>query len=466
MNDTRDLSLDFAALRDAYARNVLDPVDVVEIVYDRIAADADPHIWLHLIPKEAALARAHRVREARRAGAQLPLYGLPYGVKDNIDIADAPTTAGCAAFAYVPPHSAAVVERLDAAGAICIGKQNLDQFATGLVGIRTIEGACRNAFSDAHVPGGSSSGSAVAVAKGHVAFSIGSDTGGSGRVPAACNNVVGLKPTPGRIGTRGFVYCNRSFDVAPVFALTVGDAFEVFDVLQGADASDPSTLHGHGVLAPDTLASRFPFGILTENQLDFFGDDAARRRYDSAIEALVALGGQPLEIDFAPFFAAGELVFNSALVVERAMTYGETAAHYPHTVHPAVRAALDAARSYRAADVFETLYALDAYRAQAHAVLRDVNVIALPTCATLPSVAAIEADPIAGNARMGRYTYFANPLHLPVISVPAGLRDDGLPFGLSLVASPFAEHRLPALAHALHARTSTHLGATRHRLVA
>lgn len=453
------LSLDFTTLRSAYANAALDPVALVDEVYRRIASDSDPYVWINLVPQAQAIEQARALSEARERGAVLPLFGLPYGLKDNIDVAQIPTTASCAAFAYTPSESATVARQLDAAGAIFIGKQNLDQFATGLVGTRSVSGHCRNAFSPEHVPGGSSSGSAVAVAKGHVAFSIGSDTGGSGRVPAACNNIVGLKPTPGLIDTTGFVYCNRSFDVAPVFALTVDDAYEVFDVLAGQSSGQSGDI-------PEPRPARFDFGIVRQDQLEFFGDTLARDRYERAIDNLVALGGEAQEIDFSVFLAAGNLVFNSALLVERAITYGETARRHPESLHPAVLATLRSADAYHAADVFDALYRLDAYRAQTARVLDSLYVLALPTCPTLPTCEAIAADPLRGNARMGRYTYFANPLRLPVISVPAGLREDGLPFGLSLVAPQNADGRLYALARELHARTSTRLGATKHSLPA
>lgn len=457
------LSLDFPSLRAAYADGSLTPVALVHEIYRRIASRGDDHVWLYLLPLEDALQRAQALEARHAQGEALPLYGLPYGVKDNIDVAGWPTTAGCSAFRYVASHSATVVERLDAAGALLIGKQNLDQFATGLVGIRNPAGFCRNPFSDAHVPGGSSSGSAVAVAVGLVAFSIGSDTGGSGRVPAACNNIVGLKPTPGLVSTHGFIYCNRSFDVAPVFALTVDDAYDVLGVLVGHDPRDTQSSDAPLLEAPP-VAPTFTFGLPPQEQLEFFGDDQAQRQFERAVQHLIALGGTAQTIDLAPFLEAGSLVFDSALVAERWLRYGAVATQHPEAVHPAVLASLRKAQDYSAADAFATTYRLAALRQQAQAAIAAVDFLVLPTCGTLPRWADVEADPQRLNTRMGRYTYFGNPLHLSAISVPAGLRDDGLPFGVSLIGAPRAELHLRAWARALHHRTSRQLGATAHRL--
>ncbi|MCI3206754.1 MULTISPECIES: allophanate hydrolase [Pandoraea] len=462
------LSFDFAALRQAYASGEIRPTDVVHEIYRRIDADDDHHIWLHVVSRERALAQAAAIETLRAHGASLPLFGLPYGVKDNIDVAGLATTAACTAFERHPTEDATVVARLNAAGALFIGKQNMDQFATGLVGTRNLTGHCRNALSAAHVPGGSSSGSAVAVAKGHVAFSIGSDTGGSGRVPAACNNIVGLKPTPGRISTAGFVYCNRTFDVAPVFALTVDDAYDVFDVL--ADKPDLRDaylrLPGEALPRDVDLPSEQPLrvGVIDDTQLEFFGDTQAQRQYARAIEHLRALGATLVPVDFTVFREAGELVFGSALVAERTLAYGDTARRFPDAVHPVVRNVLEAASHYDAPDAWHALYRLRELQAEAAHVFASasISLLAIPTCGTLPTCADIEANPVEGNARMGRYTYFANPLRLPVISVPAGLRDDGLPFGLSLVGQPDTDTQLRTLAVRLHARCAARLGATAH----
>jgi allophanate hydrolase len=452
------LSLDAATLSRGYRDVDFTPSDVVEEIYRRIDKRGDHAAWLHLIPKSEALARAAEVESRGRTALQ-PLYGLPYGVKDNIDVAGWPTTAGCRARKNVPERSAAVVEKLDAAGAINLGKQNMDQFATGLVGVRTTGEAARNAFDARYIPGGSSSGSAVAVAAGFTTFSIGSDTGGSGRVPAAYNNIVGLKPTPGRVSSRGFLYCNRTFDVPPVFALTVADAYAVLRVIEGHDSEDAYSVERRPT---EPLQKRwsFRFALPRRDQLEFFGDEASRRQFALAVDHLRALGGTAVEIDFAPFVEAGRLVFNSPLIAERWLTYGELIENHPDSVHPVVAQAISYAKQYSAADTFATVYRLQELQAQVHRALAAVDVLATPTVGTLYTTEQVAADPVQLNNRMGHYTYFANPLRLAAISVPAGLREDGLPFGLSLAGLPFSEALIGSIAAAVQQRLDTPLGAT------
>ncbi|WP_341962829.1 allophanate hydrolase [Pseudomonas sp. RC10] len=453
------LSLDFTRLRHAYDHQDASPVAVVREIYRRIAAHGDRHIWLQLAPLDAVLQQAAQVERRRDAGERLPLYGLPYGVKDNIHVAGMPTTSGCADFSYTASEDAAVVERLNAAGALFIGKQNMDQFATGLVGVRNLDGSCLNAFDADYIPGGSSSGSAVAVAVGHVAFSIGSDTGGSGRIPAACNNVVGLKPTPGVVSTYGFVYCNRSFDVAPVFALTVDDAYQVLDVLAGEDRRDLYS-RPDPLLSVNAFGAGFEFLVPHAEQLEFFGDEQSARQYQRSLQVLAELGGTPRAIDLSPFLEAGRLLFDSPLVAERLVSYGETLARAPESIHPAVRASLQKAKSYDAEQTYKTLYRLRELQRETHHTLQGATALVLPTYGRLPTCAEVRDDPLEVNARMGRYTYFANPLRLSGISVPVGLRDDGLPFGLSLLGLPLHDLRLRDLASRLQRHAAGRLGAT------
>jgi len=459
-------SLDFASLKRAYAQG-LSPAQLVREVYQRIATRGEDHVWLHLLPEEVVLEKARALEARRAAGESLPLYGLPYGVKDNIDVAGLPTSAGCDAFAYLAKRDAAVVERLEAAGALLLGKQNLDQFATGLVGIRTVGGHCRNALDARYIPGGSSSGSAVAVAAGLASFSIGSDTGGSGRVPAALNNIVGLKPAPGRVSSRGFVYCNRSFDVPPVFALTVPDAYTVLEVIAGFDEedaySDPRAPTGDLSIGGESPAA-FRFAVPRDDQLEFFGDAQARAQFEAALGHLRALGGEAVSIDFSPFLEAGRLVFNSALVAERWVSYGAVAQAHADRVHPAVLQALRAAGGYSAADAHRAYYRLRELQRETRSLLADVDVLVTPTAGTIYLVDEVGAEPIARNANMGYYTYFANPLGLSTISVPAGLRPDGLAFGISISAPDYTEQRIGYLAARFHARIGGTLGATAARL--
>lgn len=451
------LSFDFTSLAAAYRAGVT-PSAIVGEVFRRIRAGRDRHVWTWLQPEDTVLEQARHLEQALRDGKSLPLFGLPFGVKDNIDVAGLPTSAGCTSFTYQATRTARVVAQLQEAGAILIGKQNMDQFATGLVGIRSPAGYCRNAFDPDYIPGGSSSGSAVAVASGHVSFAIGSDTGGSGRVPAALNNIVGLKPTPGRVSTDGFLYCNRSFDVAPVFALTTEDAYSV---LAAIEEPDQSGIHGSGD-QPDALPAAFRFGVPAGSQLTFFGDRQAQQRFDAALEHLATLGGTPVVIDFTPFLEAGRLVFNSALVAERWVTYGHAAqASDPH-VHPAVAQAIQAAQAYSAADAFQAQYRLLDYQRQVAAAFKRIDILVTPTAGTIYRCDAVEADPISLNTNLGYYTYFANPLRLSAISVPAGLREDGLPFGVCLFGRPYADGQLRPIARALQKAAGSMLGATGH----
>jgi allophanate hydrolase len=459
--ELQTLSFDFPTLTSAY-RDGLSPLALVEEVHRRIRTQRDQHIWTYLIPQDQLGEQARKLEQAAAQGASLPLFGLPFGVKDNIDVAGLPTGAACASFTYTATRTAHVVERLQAAGAILIGKQNMDQFATGLVGIRSPQGYCRNPFHPDYVPGGSSSGSAVAVSTGQVSFSIGSDTGGSGRVPAALNNIVGLKPTPGRVSSYGFLYCNRSFDVPPVFALTSEDAYAVLDQIEGYDARDIYSVNIPREEPPTRLPKHFRFGLPAEKYLNFFGDQLAEAQFETSVRRLIDLGGEAVEIDFEPFAEAGKLVFNSAFIAERWLTYGATAEPADPHVHPAVRLAILAAKRYSAADAFDAVYALEAHKRKAAQELDKVDILALPTAGTIYRIKDVEADPVALNANLGYYTYFANPLRLAAISVPAGLRSDGLPFGLCLLTRSFEDKRLLPYAQAFHDAVGGKLGATGH----
>lgn len=461
MSSIDDLSLDFESLRRAY-REGLTPSALVKEIYRRLDARRGDFVWTHVAPLEQALRAALLVEQRAAEGHALPLYGLPYGVKDNIDVAGLPTSAACASFTYLADRTAAVVEKLAEAGAILIGKQNMDQFATGLVGIRSPAGYCRNPFNEDYIPGGSSSGSAVAVSTGQVAFSIGSDTGGSGRVPAAFNNIVGLKPTPGLVSSYGFLYCNRSFDVPPVFALTTSDAVAVFDAIRGHDPRDIYSVSRPP--APAASASDFTFGIPDAAHLTFFDDVHAETQFHYAVELMRELGGKPVEVNYAPFAEAGQLVFGSPFIAERHVTYGaHVESGSPH-VHPVVRQAILAASRYSAADAFAAQYRLEELKQLAWRELDRVAFMLTPTAGTLYRCDEVEADPVRRNGDLGYYTYHANPLRLSAVSVPAGLRPDGLPFGACLVGKPFDDLTIAAYADRLHRAAGGRLGATRHSL--
>ncbi len=429
---------EIAGLSHAYDERRLSPVDVAAEALKRIAAYPDPAIWITRVPDDEVMARAEAL--AHKDPKHLPLFGIPFAVKDNIDCAGLPTTAACPAFAYTPAHNAHVVERLLAAGAILIGKTNLDQFATGLVGTRSPYGAPRSVFDNRYISGGSSSGSAVAVAAGLVAFALGTDTAGSGRVPAAFNNIVGLKPTRGLVSTRGVVPACRSLDCVSIFAHSAGDASNVLSAMGGYDAGDDYSRRWDD---PRHLPQETPrFGVLPSSEREFFGDDENARLYARAIARMEAIGGIKVEIDFAPFRKAGALLYEGGFVAERLAALKNFVATHGHEMDKSVHAIVTGASHLSAVDAFESQYALARYRRAAEAEWAKIDLLLLPTAPTQYTVDEVNADPLALNRRLGHYTNFVNLLDCAAIAVPAGFRSDGLPFGVTLVARAFSDSSL------------------------
>lgn len=456
MTSSSEMSLDFDTLKNVYCTGALRPVDVVREVYRRIRERGEDFVWVCLVPEIEALAAAQALEA--RTPVQLPLYGLPFAVKDNIHVAGLKTTAGCPAYSHYPTKTATVVQKLLDAGAILIGKNTMDQFATGLVGIRS-PGHPVNPFNSEYIPGGSSSGSAVAVSVGLVSFSLGSDTGGSGRVPAALNNIVGLKPTPGIISAVGMVYANRSFDCIPIFALTCLDAKKVFDVAVGPDPDDPFMRTNPTHIAKSTFpASGFMIGIPDKANRKFFGDLLAEKSFDHAINLIQDLGGKILEIDFSPFVAAGSMLFDGPILAERLVSLGEFFESHREDVHPVVGSIIDKAKSYSAVDLVKEYYRLRQLMSAAYAELQKVDALMVPTAGTIYKIKEVESDPITLNANMGYYTYFANLLQLSALAVPAVLRDDGLPFGVCFIAGPQEDTALISLGDRFQKATELGLG--------
>jgi allophanate hydrolase len=459
------VSFDLATLRRGYAQGTLTVAAVVDAVLARIAAAQDDAIWIARRDDGALRAEAAAL-DARRAAdpsliERLPLYGIPFAVKDNIDVEGLPTTAGCPAFAYTPVASAPAVARLVEAGAIVIGKTNLDQFATGLVGVRSPYGVPRNAIDPRYVPGGSSSGSAVAVARGLVGFSLGTDTAGSGRVPASFNNIVGLKPTKGIISTRGVVPACRSLDCVSIFALTAEDAAAVLDVAAIYDEAEPfARARPSPAGEPDWAGRVFRFGVPAAADLAFFGDTEAPQLFADAVETLTALGGVPVTLPFAPFRATAELLYSGPWVAERMAAIEPLYRGNPEAILPVIRTIVGGADRYDAVATFRAMYRLAELRRAADAVWRDIDVMLLPTAGTVYTVADLAADPIQLNTNLGYYTNFVNLLDLAGIAVPAGFRADGMPFGVTFLAPAFADAELATLAAAWQARSGLPLGAT------
>jgi allophanate hydrolase len=418
------------------------------VAYDEIQAQA----WILRLPAEAVLAQARAVDARIAAGETLALAGVPFAVKDNIDVADLPTSAACPAFAYVPDRSATVVERLVAAGAVLIGKTNLDQFATGLVGVRSPYGAPLCVFDQAYVSGGSSSGSAVAVAAGLVAFSLGTDTAGSGRVPAAFNHLIGLKPSKGRWSTRGLVPACRSLDCISVFAADLAGAALVDEVLTAFDAEDDYSrrLPGgdrHMRLSPDAARrGPFRFGVPRPDQRLFMGDEQSAALYAAAIDRMTAGGGTPVEIDIAPLLDCAKLLYSGPWVAERTAAVEDLLRDKPGAIHPTVRAIVQGGVAVTGVETFKGLYALEAYRRAAEAIWEATDVMLLPTAPTIYRLKEVLAEPIALNANLGLYTNFVNLLDMSALAVPAGFRENGTGFGVTLIGPALADRALLALA--------------------
>jgi allophanate hydrolase len=427
-------SLAIADLRASYLAGRDTPAAVVQRLLERAAGADEHHVWITRLAPDQVMAYVAALDPD--AIERLPLYGIPFVIKDNIDLAGVATTAGCPDFAYTPAHSAFVVERLLDAGAIPLGKTNLDQFATGLVGTRSPYGACRNSVNPDYISGGSSSGSAVAVALGLASFALGTDTAGSGRVPAAFNNIVGLKPSNGRLSTRGVVPACRSIDCVSIFALTAEDAAVVLGAAQGFDAADPYSRR-----SGDVALGGLRFGVPLAAQLQFFGNQEYPRLFGSAVERLERLGGTAVEIDFAPFLEAARLLYEGPSIAERYAAVGAFIEAHPDAVFPITRRIIEAGKGPSAAAAFAGQYRLKALARQSESVWPAVDLLLTPTAGTIYRVAEVEADPVRLNSNLGYYTNFMNLFDLAGVAVPAGWAG-GLPFGVTLVGPRGAERAL------------------------
>ncbi len=434
-----DMPFKVGAIAAAVASGRTDAVSVAQAALTRIEAYAaiQPAVWITRIADADVLAYARRVDARIAAGEALPLAGVPFAIKDNIDLAGVPTTAACPDFAYTPSVSAEVVERLVAAGAIPIGKTNLDQFATGLNGTRSPYGAPACVFNRAYVSGGSSSGSAVAVAAGLVAFALGTDTAGSGRVPAAFNGLVGMKPTKGRWSTTGLVPACRTIDCITVLAHSTADARAVDAVLAGFDAADP-----YSRPREDRPVATRRIGVPVPDQRIFLGDATAARLYEQALATLSANGAGLVEVDMAPLREAAMLLYGGPWVAERTAAALPLLDTHPEAIDPTVRSIMEAGRSVSGVDVFEGQYRLAALQRIADAMWQDIDLLALPTTPTIYRIAEMRAAPIALNSNLGLYTNFVNLLDMAALALPAGWRDNGTGFGITLIAPAWTDQAL------------------------
>ncbi len=441
------------------------PVELLDRVCERIERYESPGpsgIWITRLVRERIRAWAAGVQE--RDPHSLPLYGIPFAIKDNIDLAGTSTTAACPAFAYTPERSAHVVERLMAAGAIPIGKTNLDQFATGLAGTRSPYGVCRNSFNREYISGGSSSGSAVAVALGMASFALGTDTAGSGRVPAALNNLVGLKPTCGRLSSRGMVPACRSLDTISILTVSAEDAARVCRVAEGFDALDPYARPRSRPERALELTGSFRFGVPRPEQLEFFGNDLYRDQYQAAVAQLQRLGGHAVLIDFAPFCECARLLYEGPWVAERYAVIEPLLRRAPEAVHPVTRAIIEAGAHPSAVDAFRAQYRLRSLERETAQAWEAMDVLLTPTCGTIHRIDAMLADPIRLNGQLGYYTNFVNLLDLAAVAVPMGLTPLGLPFGVTLVGPAWSDFKLLQLAARLQRSARSTAGALAHPL--
>ena len=386
-----------------------------------------PQIWISRAPAERLRAQAKGIDARIAAGDSLALAGVPFAVKDNIDVDGFETTAGCPAFAYTPAHSAYVVAQLEAAGALCVGKTNLDQFATGLVGTRSPFGIPANAYNRAYVSGGSSSGSAIAVAAGLVPFALGTDTAGSGRVPAAFNHLIGYKPSKGRWSTRGLVPACRTLDCISVFTHDTTDARLVDGVVAGFDPKDP-----YSRALPERLLEPHRIGVPMPGQRNWFGDAASQRLYEKAL-AVLAERATLIELDIGYLQEAAALLYNGPWVAERTAALRDLLERDPDAIDPTVRKVVEPGAKISAVAAFEGQYRLAALQREAEAMWERVDMLAFPTTGTIYRIAELLAEPVALNSNLGFYTNFVNLLDMAAVAVPAGQRDNGTGFGITLI---------------------------------
>ena len=451
------MNLQISQLRDLYLSGALNPTDLVKQLDAEIGTEDKRNIWIRRLTLDEMLTYAHNL--AGKNIADLPLYGIPFAIKDNIDLAGIPTTAACPEYAYTPTKSATVVQKLIEAGAIPVGKTNLDQFATGLVGTRSPYGACQNSFNPEYISGGSSAGSAVSVALGIASFSLGTDTAGSGRVPASFNNLVGHKPTCGLLSTSGVVPACRTLDCVSIFALTAEDAAMVLESAQGFDADDAYSRKA--VVEKKTIAEKgFIFGVPKPEQLAFFNNTETPELFKQAIKQLESLGGKAVEIDFEPFLETARLLYEGPWVAERYAAIREFFDAKPDAIFPVTKQIVGGAAKFSAADTYLSQYKLKALQRKAEAVWSDIDVMVTPTAGTIYTIEEVNADPVRCNSNLGYYTNFMNLLDLSATAVPTGFQQDGLPFGVTICAPAFKDKQLLALAGQVQKLSAKTLGAT------
>lgn len=425
-------------LKNSYINKTLTPRELMKQIKERIEANADNHIWIYTLSDEELEPYLKNLENCDVLS--LPIYGIPFAIKDNIDLKDVPTTAACPDYSYTPSESAYVVAKLIEAGAIPVGKTNLDQFATGLVGTRSPHGACKNSINPEYISGGSSSGSAVSVALDMAVFSLGTDTAGSGRVPAAFNNLVGVKPSKGVLSTSGVVPACRSLDCVSIFTNNTQDAQTVFDVAASFDVSD-----SYSRVMPSTqnsVITSFRFAVPKKEQLKFFGDVEAEELFNKAVESFERMGGTVVETDFSPMLEAANLLYYGPWVSERYVAVKDMIENKPDSFIEVTKTIIASGKTKSAEDYFNAEYKLKAYKRQSDMLMKDIDFALTPTTGTIYKIDEVNADPIQLNTNLGYYTNFMNLLDFSACAVPAGFRENGMPFGVTLFSDAFDDRKL------------------------
>lgn len=467
MLDINSINLTLSGLKKHYLDDDFSPLELIKaLLFANQEYNQHNPIWIHLLSETEAQPYIYALHD--KNPNILPLFGVPFAIKDNIDLAGIATTAACPDFSYTAKSNAFVVEQLIKAGAIPLGKTNLDQFATGLVGVRSPEpwGPCHNALNENYISGGSSAGSAVAVAKGLVSFSLGTDTAGSGRVPASLNNIVGLKPSRGLLSARGVVPACRSLDCVSVFALTSADANTVFDVASVFDAQDayarPNPYeNSQRYFNPDiTKGNNVVIGVPAPEQLEFFGNSEAQQLFSHSLSILKKSGVKLVEIDFSPFTKAAKLLYEGPWVAERYLATQSLIESSPQSLLPVIHTIINKGKESSALDAFAAQYKLQAFQQLALQQLASVDAIATPTQGTAYTVAEVQNDPIQLNSNLGYYTNFMNLLDCAAVSLPTGFYQNGVGFGITLFHNAMSDKRLLSISAALQRITQLPLGAT------
>jgi len=432
------MNLNIEGLKQKYINEEVTVSEVISSIQEKIKDYENHNIWIYTLSQEELSPYIKNLEN--KSPKDLPLYGIPFAIKDNIDLENIPTTAGCKEYEYIPSESSFVVLKLIEAGAIPIGKTNLDQFATGLVGTRSPYGECKNSINPEYISGGSSAGSAVSVALDMVSFSLGTDTAGSGRVPASFNNLIGLKATKGVISTSGVVPACRSLDCVTVFTKGLDDVKTVFDVANKYDEKD---IYSREYIPKENkIQESFSFAIPKKEQLKFFGDKGAEELFWKAVKKFESIGGKAVEIDYEPFNESANLLYSGPWVTERYIAIKDMITKTPQFVEKTVRTIISGGDKIDAINYFESEYTLKKNRKIADKIFHEYEFMLTPTTGTIYKIDDVNADPIQLNTNLGYYTNFMNLLDLSAIAVPAGFRKNGLPFGVTIVADNFEDEKI------------------------